>query len=46
MGGRLGYGGVAARIERGGDGRGAAAKVWGKRGGSCTKGEGVRREGG
>jgi hypothetical protein len=24
----------------------AAAKVWGKWGGGCTKGEGVRREGG
>ena len=25
---------------------GGAAKVWGKGGGGCTKGEGVRREGG
>jgi hypothetical protein len=40
-GGGLGYGGVAARIERGGDGKGAAAKVWGKWGGGCTKGEGL-----
>jgi hypothetical protein len=42
MGGRLGFGGVAARIERGGDGRGAAAKGWGSGGGGgCTKGEGL-----
>jgi hypothetical protein len=46
FGGGLGYGGVAARIERGGDGRGAAAKVWGKWGGRLHKGGGVRREGG
>ena len=44
IGGRLGFGGAAARIERGGDGQGAAAKVWEKWGGGCTWGEGVRRE--
>jgi hypothetical protein len=42
MGGRLGLGGVAARIERGGDGRGATAKGWESGGGGCTKGKGVR----
>jgi hypothetical protein len=46
MGGRLGLGGVAARIERGGDGRGATAKGWESGGGGCTKGKGVRGEGG
>jgi hypothetical protein len=35
---------VAARIERGGDGQGGAAKGEEKGGGSCTWGEGVRRE--
>jgi hypothetical protein len=34
---------VAAKIERGGDGQGAAAKEWEEWGG-CTRGEGVRRE--
>ena len=29
-------------LDKGGDGRGAAAKVWGKGGGGgCTKGEGL-----
>jgi hypothetical protein len=45
-GGRLGYGGVAARIERGGDGRGGGGQNVGEVGCGCTKGEGVRREGG
>jgi hypothetical protein len=45
-GGRLGFGGVAARIERGGDGRGGGGQRVGKWGGGCTKGEGVRREDG
>jgi hypothetical protein len=35
---------VAARIERGGDGQGAAAKGKEKWGGGCTWGVGVRRE--
>jgi hypothetical protein len=40
-GGGLGYGGVAARIERGGDGRGAAAKVWGEVGAAAQRGRGL-----
>jgi hypothetical protein len=42
-GGRLGFGGVAARIERGGDGQGGGQGV-GEVGGRLHKGEGVRRE--
>jgi hypothetical protein len=37
MGGRLGLGGVAARIERGGDGRGATAKGWESGGGAAAQ---------
>jgi hypothetical protein len=39
MGGRLGFGGVAARIERGGDGRGRRPKG-GVVGGQLHKGGG------
>ena len=35
---------MAAKIERGRDGQGAAAKGEEKWGGGCTWGEGVRRE--
>jgi hypothetical protein len=45
--GGLGYGGVAARIERGGDGRGGGGgQGVGEVGGRLHKGGGVRREGG
>jgi hypothetical protein len=40
LGGRLGYGGVVARIERGGDGQGAAAKEWEKWGAAAQGGGG------
>jgi hypothetical protein len=40
--GGLGYGGVAARIERGGDGQGrVAAKEWEKWGGAAQGGRGL-----
>jgi hypothetical protein len=39
-GGRLGFGGVAARIERGGDGRGGGGQRVGK-GGAAQRGRGL-----